>query len=202
VPDLDFPVGMHGEKAADPGEAAAVGAEDHLPDVSLGVRPGELFPAGLRVPDLDLNLAARGEAPAVGTELYASAGPGPTQRDPLLTRVHAPDLQFSFLLGFPTACGSQALTVRAEGDTPHPDDRVSVLEAKKGRGDLVLKDLLHVPNLDHPVPAPRGKVSTVGAKLNAGGIQLVSLPFPEFLAGRGPTESDQALLRGRGQVLA
>src|SRR5262249_51759303 len=199
VPDLDFPVGMYGEQAADRGEAAAVAAEGHALEASLGGRPVALFPAGLRVPYLDPILAARGELPAIGTELDAADGPGKTQRKRLLTRVQVPDLHFPFLQCFLTGSGGQALTVRTEAYPPHPQ---GVFPAKEWLVDLALKGLLHVPNLDCPIPASPGAGSTAGPKLNAGGVQLVSLPFPEFLPGRCLTESDKAILRGRGQVLA
>ena len=53
VPDLHLLVGMHREKAGDRGEAAAVGAERHPLDGSgVVAAEGELFLAGLRVPQL------------------------------------------------------------------------------------------------------------------------------------------------------
>src|SRR5262245_58270273 len=70
------------------------------------------------------------------------------------------------------------------------------------RVDLTLKDLLNIPNIDLRIPASRGEVSTVGAKLDACDVLFVRPPFPEFQAGRGPTESDTAVFGGRGQVLA
>src|SRR6185369_10673987 len=68
--------------------------------------------------------------------------------------------------------------------------------------DLALKHLLHIPNLDLRIPTSRGEKPAVGAKPDSGSIVLVSLPFPEFLAGLCLPESDKAVLRGRGQVLA
>ena len=55
-----------------------------------------------------------------------------TQRERLLTRVHVPDLHFPFLICCPTARGGQALTVRAEGYTPHSDP-AGVFQLKQGR---------------------------------------------------------------------
>src|SRR5262245_27220225 len=107
---------MHSEIAADRGEAAAVGAEGHSLEGSVVAAQGELFSAGLRVPYLEQVLPARGEPPAVGTELYASDCPGqnaPRQRR--LTRIHVPDVHFPSISCFPTACRGQALTVRAKG---------------------------------------------------------------------------------------
>src|SRR5262245_26834679 len=110
-------------------------------------------------------------------------------------RLHVPDLHFPFLICTPAARGGQALTVRAESDAPHPDP-AAVFQLKEGRLDLALKGRRHIPNLDLRIPASRGEVSAVGAKRDAGGIVLVSMPFPEFLAGLGPPESGEAVLRG------
>src|SRR5262249_49952085 len=143
-------VGVHGEQAAGRGEAAAIGAEGHLLKTTLpGITPGALFPAGLRVPDLNHVLSARGKPPAVRTELHAADRPGKSQRERLLTSGHTPALPSPYFSCFITAaCRSQPLPVRAEGYTPSLDDRASVFAAKNGRGDLVLKRLLHVPNVD------------------------------------------------------
>src|SRR5262249_25853082 len=134
-----------------------------------------------------------------GAELYASDRPGEVPRERLLTRFQVPDLHFPFLMGFPTACGGQALTVRAEGDTPHP---AGVFPAKEWLVELALKGPLHPPNPPRLIPASRGEVPAVGAKPNRGCILLVSQPLLAFLAGFRLAESDEAVLRGRGQVLA
>src|SRR5262249_30541544 len=119
VPDLYFPVAVHRKIAAGRGQSAAVGVEGHHHQASLGVTAGEPFLARLRVPYLDRLVAARGEPPAVGTELDASDPPGKAaQRERLLTGVQVPNLHFPFLY-IPTACGGQALTVRAESYPPH-----------------------------------------------------------------------------------
>ena len=142
------------------------------------------------------------EPPTVGTEPDAPDPVGKaTQRKRLVTRVQVPDLHFPFLICCPTARGGQALTVRAEGYTPHSDP-AGVFQLKQGLVDVALKDLLHIPNLDLLIPASRGEVSAVGAKRDADGVGLVSQPFPEFLAGLCLPEPEDAGLSGRGQVLA
>src|SRR5262249_26018254 len=143
------------------GEAAAVGAEGQVFDPVVVPAAGELFLAGLRVPQLYQPGTGSGEPPAVGAELDALHAVGKTtQRERLLPGVQVPDLDFPFFICRPAACGGQALTVRAKGHGPHPDP-AGVFEAKMGRVDLALKDLLHIPKLDRPIPASRGEVPTV-----------------------------------------
>jgi hypothetical protein len=130
VPDLDFPVGMHGEKAANCGKSSPVGTERHSLQVAVGVTARDLFPAGLRVPHLHHVIAASDDSPTVGAELNTSNGPVEFQRECRLLGAQIPDLQFPLLSGFPTAGRGQVLTVRAKGDTPQAGSRVGVFEAK------------------------------------------------------------------------
>src|SRR5262245_40735555 len=183
--------------AAGRGQTAAVGAESHLLQTTLLVTAGELFLAGLRVPQLHQLATGGGEPPAVGAELHASDYPGKAQRECLLPRVHVPDLHFPFLLCFPTTSGGQALTVRTKGYTPDP---AGVFPAKKWLLDVPLKDLLHVPNLHGLIPASAGKIPAVGTEPNGGCILLVSPPLLGFAAGFRLPEADKAVLGGRGQV--
>src|SRR5262245_56687627 len=105
---------MHGEKTANCGDAASVGTEGHLLHVAVGSTADDLFPVGLCVPHFHRIVAACGEPPTIGAELDSSYRPRKAERTRLLPRVHVPNLQFPFLIGFPTACGGQALTIRAE----------------------------------------------------------------------------------------
>src|SRR5262249_4299845 len=209
VPDLHLLVAMHRESAGARGAVASVGGERHpkapiaehgIP-IGAGAAEGSLFLAGLRVPQLHCRTGGS-EPPTVGAEPDAPYAIGKaTQRTHLVTRVQVPDLHFPFLIGCPTARGDQALTVRAEAYTPHSDP-AGVFHLKPGGLDVAPQDCLHIPNLDLPIPASRGEVPAVGAKHDAGGAGLVSQPFPEFLAGLGLPEPEDAGLSGSGQVLA
>ena len=116
-----------------------------------------------------------------------------------MTRLQVPDLHFPFLICSVTRSGGQALTVRAEGYTPH---NVRVFPLKEGCFELTLKDLLQIPDLRCHILASRGEVPAVAAKHDAGGIRLVSLPLPEFLSGFRLPDRDNARLSARGQELA
>src|SRR5262249_52866397 len=115
VPDLDDSVWVYADSPADCGEPPAVGAEDHLLQVSVLVTAGELFPAGLRVPDLHELPTGGGEPPAVRAELDASDRRGEgLRREHVLTGGQVPDIDFARPFGLLAAGRGQAPTVRAE----------------------------------------------------------------------------------------
>src|SRR5262245_28365700 len=90
VPDIDFPVGMHGDEAADCGQAAPVGAEGHRLQKSIVVAADES--TGVRVPQCERIVIDRGKSLTVGTELYSVDLGGEFQRELVSTSIHVPDL--------------------------------------------------------------------------------------------------------------
>ena len=119
VQDLNFPVGMHGDEAANCSQAAPVGAEGHSLQTPIVIAVREQFLTRAGVPQRECIRIDGGDLPTVGTELSAIDLGGEFQSELISTGVHVPDLHFPNLFWSPTRRNGEARAVRAEGYTPY-----------------------------------------------------------------------------------
>src|SRR5262245_5451737 len=80
VQDLNFPVGMHGDEAANCDQAAPVGAEGHPLQTPILIAVHEQFLTRAGVPQRECIHIGGGDLPTVGTETYAVDLGGERQR--------------------------------------------------------------------------------------------------------------------------
>src|SRR5262245_42866815 len=102
VQDLNFPVGMHGDEAANCRQAAPVGTESNSLQAPVVIAVREQFLTRTGVPQRECIRIGGGDPSTIGTESDTVYLDGEIQGELISPRVHVPDLYFPNLFWGPT----------------------------------------------------------------------------------------------------